>query len=125
MPQMDSFLGKVFSDTLLNREMEKAKVEGIGMQDTFASFLQDFGTSNLAEYSGKKLLETEVLRVMRQEGFTEEQIYEMPLEKLLDIFYNAYLWSAERILSKAQSSTFIQSKSTSRRRKPRPKRYSL
>jgi hypothetical protein len=77
------------------------------MQETFTSFLRDLSNSNLIECSSKKLLEKEVLRVMNREGFSVEQIYEMPLEKLLDIFYDAYLWSAERILSKGQSSKFI------------------
>ncbi len=71
------------------------------MQETFASFLLDLGDSNLRDYSVKDLLEKEVLRIMCKEGFSQEQVYEMPLEKLLDVFYDVYLWNADRILSKA------------------------
>ncbi len=81
--------------------MENRAIEGISMRETFASFLLDLGDSNLRDYSVKDLLEKEVLRIMCKEGFSQEQVYEMPLEKLLDVFYDAYLWNADRILSKA------------------------
>jgi hypothetical protein len=57
--------------------------------------------------SGKELLEVEVLWTMRKEGFSDTQIYEMPIEKLLDLFYSACLWRAHRILSKATIDTFL------------------
>ena len=57
--------------------------------------------------SGKELLETEILRIMRKEGFSDIQVYEMPLEKLLDRFYDAYLCEASRILSKATVNSFL------------------
>jgi|WetSurMetagenome_2_1015567.scaffolds.fasta_scaffold111405_2 hypothetical protein len=44
---------------------------------------------------------------MRKEGFSEEQIYEMPLKKLLELFYDAYFWQANKILSKATIENFI------------------
>jgi hypothetical protein len=44
---------------------------------------------------------------MRKEGFSDIQVYEMPLEKLLDRFYDAYLWEASRILSKATVKSFL------------------
>jgi hypothetical protein len=68
------------------------------MRETFRTFLQEL---DYEPNSGKKLLEIEVLRIMRKEGFSDTQVYEMPLEKLLDRFYDAYLWEASRILSKA------------------------
>lgn len=71
------------------------------MQETFATFLQELDSSNLAECSGKELLEREVLRIMRGEGFSDDQIYSMPLAKLLDLFYDTYLWSTNEILSKS------------------------
>lgn len=45
---------------------------------------------------------------MRKEGFSDEQIYGMPLKKLLDLFYEAYLWKADRILSKASIYEFLE-----------------
>jgi len=73
------------------------------MQETFRSFLQELEEP----CSGKELLEVEVLCIMRKEGFSDEQIYEMPLKKLLDLFYDAYLWKANSILSKATIETFL------------------
>ena len=73
------------------------------MQETFGSFLQELEEP----YSGKELLEEEVLEIMRKEGFSDEQIYDMPLKKLLDLFYDAYLWKAKRILSKATVEDFL------------------
>jgi len=52
------------------------------VQETFGSFLQELEEP----YSGKELLEEEVLEIMRKEGFSDEQIYDMPLKKLLDLF---------------------------------------
>ena len=74
------------------------------MQETFRTFLQELDGD---PDSGKELLETEILRVMRREGFSDIQVYEMPLEKLLDRFYDAYLWEASRILSKATLKSFL------------------
>ena len=68
------------------------------MRETFRTFLQELDDD---PNSGKDLLETEILRIMRKEGLSDIQVYEMPLEKLLDRFYEAYLWEASRILSKA------------------------
>jgi hypothetical protein len=68
------------------------------MRETFRTFLQELDDD---PNSGKELLETEILRIMRKEGFSNMQAYEMPLEKLLDRFYDSYLWEASRILSKA------------------------
>ena len=82
------------------------KTENVGekdMQETFKSFLQELEDP----CSGKDLLETEVVEIMRKEGFSDEQIYEMPLKKLLDLFYEAYLWKANRILSKAKIESFL------------------
>ena len=73
------------------------------MQETFRSFLQELEEP----YSGKELLEEEVLGIMRKEGLSDEQIYDMPLKKLLDLFYDAYLWKANRILSKATVEDFL------------------
>jgi hypothetical protein len=77
------------------------------MQETFRSFLQELEEPSLAESSGKELLEAEVLGIMRREGFSDEQIYGMPLKKLLDLFYDAYLWKTNRILSKATIEIFL------------------
>ncbi len=77
------------------------------MQETFRSFLQELEEPGLAESSGKELLEAEVIGIMRKEGFSDEQIYGMPLEKLLDLFYDAYLWKANRILSKTTIEAFL------------------
>jgi hypothetical protein len=74
------------------------------MQETFRTFLQELDDD---PNSGKELLETEILRIMRKEGFSDIQVYEMPLEKLLDRFYDAYLWEASRILSKATVKSFL------------------
>ena len=73
------------------------------MQETFGSFLQELEEP----YSGKELLEVEVLGIMRKEGFSDEQIYDMPLNKLLDLFYDAYLWKANSILSKSTIENFL------------------
>jgi hypothetical protein len=69
------------------------------MHETFISFLQMLADSNV-DCSGKELLEKEVLGVLRKEGFSKEQIYKMPLERLLDLFYGASRWEAIRILSR-------------------------
>ena len=74
------------------------------MRETFRTFLQELDDD---PNSGKELLETEILRIMRKEGFSDIQVYEMPLEKLLDRFYDAYLWEASRILSKATVNSFL------------------
>ncbi len=72
------------------------------MQETFRSFLQEMDDP----CSGKEFLEAEVIGIMRKEGFSEAQIYGMPLKKLLDLFYDAYLWEANNILSKATIEAF-------------------
>jgi hypothetical protein len=77
------------------------------LQETFASFLKELEEPPYAVNSGKELLEAEVLAVMRKEGFSDQQIYDMSLEKLLDLFYEAYLWKASRILSKATVESFL------------------
>lgn len=77
------------------------------MQETFRSFLQELEDPNGAGCSGKELLEVEVLELMRKEGFSDEQIYEMPLTKLLDLFYDAYLWKAHGVLSGAPIRVFL------------------
>ncbi len=77
------------------------------MQETFRSFLHELDEPGCCGGSGKELLEVEVLGIMRKEGFSDEQIYGMPLEKLLDLFYEAYLWKANKILSKATIETFL------------------
>lgn len=77
------------------------------MQETFRSFLQELEEPSCGGGSGKELLEEEVLGIMRKEGFSDEQIYGMPLKKLLDLFYDAYLWKANRILSKATIEVFL------------------
>jgi hypothetical protein len=77
------------------------------MHETFFSFLQELNNSSSAGCSGHRQLENEVLRILSKEGFSEEQIYEMPLNKLLDLFYDAYLWTAERILSEATTKTSV------------------
>lgn len=78
------------------------------MQETFRSFLQELEEPSCSQSSGKVLLEKEVLGIMRKEGFSDEQIYGMPLKKLLDLFYEAYLWKADRILSKASIYEFLE-----------------
>jgi hypothetical protein len=45
------------------------------MRETFGTFLQELD----APFSGSELLEAEVLRIMRKEGFSYAQVYEMPL----------------------------------------------
>ena len=77
------------------------------MQETFRSFLQGLEEPSCGGSSGKELLEVEGLGIMRKEGFSEEQIYGMPLKKLLDLFYDAYLWKANSILSKTAIEVFI------------------
>jgi hypothetical protein len=78
------------------------------VQETFRSFLQELEEPSCSQSSGKALLEKEVLGIMRKEGFSDEQIYGMPLKKLLDLFYEAYLWKANRILSKASLDEFLE-----------------
>jgi hypothetical protein len=73
------------------------------MQETFRSFLQEMDEPS----SGKELLEAEVIEIMRKEGFSDTQIYDMPLKKLLDLFYEAYLWKASSILPRATIETFL------------------
>ena len=73
------------------------------MRETFRTFLQELDEP----FSGKGLLEAEVLRIMRKEGFSDAEVYEMPLEKLLDLFYDAYLWKASRILSRTTIEGFL------------------
>ena len=77
------------------------------LQETFRSFLKELEAPTCAVDSGKDLLEAEVLSVMRKEGFSNQQVYDMPLEKLLDLFYEAYLWKANRILSRATIDGFV------------------
>ena len=77
------------------------------MQETFRSFLQELEEPGCAGGSGKEFLESEVLGIMRKEGFSDAQIYEMSLKKLLDLFYDAYLWKANSILSKATIEAFL------------------
>ena len=85
---------KYLNKSLKHREGLKAQI----MRETFRTFLQELDDD---PNSGKELLETEILRIMRKEGFSDSQVYEMPLEKLLDRFYDAYFWEASSILSKA------------------------
>ena len=73
------------------------------MRETFRTFLQELDEP----FSGKELLEAEVLRIMRKDGFSDAEVYEMSLEKLLDLFYDAYLWKATGILSKANIEDFL------------------
>jgi hypothetical protein len=73
------------------------------MRETFRTFLQELDKL----FSSKELLEAEVLRVMRKEGFSDTQVYEMPLEKLLDLFYDAYLLKASRILARASKEDLL------------------
>jgi hypothetical protein len=77
------------------------------MEENFRSFLQGLEEPSCGGGSGKELLEVEVLGVMRKEGFSDEQIYGMPLEKLLNLFYEAYLWKANSILSKDAIVVFL------------------
>lgn len=77
------------------------------MQETFTTFLQEIEKSNSTGNSGKNLLEKEVIQIMRKEGFSEQQIYEMPLKKLLELFYSAYLWKANKIISNSTNSIII------------------
>jgi hypothetical protein len=73
------------------------------MRETFRTFLQELDKP----FSSKELLEAEVLSVMRKEGFSDTQLYEMPLKKLLDLFYDAYLLKASRILDRASKEDFL------------------
>jgi len=77
------------------------------MQETFRTFLRELEEHGCGGDSGKELLEAEVLELMRKEGFSDTQIYEMPLKKLLDLFYDVYLWKANRILSGASVQVFM------------------
>jgi hypothetical protein len=77
------------------------------MQENFRSFLQELEEPSCGGSSGKELLEVEVLGIMRKEGFSDEQIYGMPLKKLLDLFYDAYLWKANNILSRSAIEVFL------------------
>jgi hypothetical protein len=74
------------------------------MRETFRTFLQGIEDE---PNSGKELLEAEVLRIMRKDGFSDAQVYEMPLERLLDLFYEAYLWKASGVLSRATFDSFL------------------
>ena len=77
------------------------------MPETFKSFLAELEDPSCRGGSGKELLEVEVLGVMRKEGYSDEQIYGMPLKRLLDLFYDAYLWKANSILSKITNRGFF------------------
>jgi hypothetical protein len=77
------------------------------MHETFKTFLNELEKSDSNPYSGKELLEKEVLQTMHDEGFSEQQISRMPLNRLLELFYDAYLWKAKETLSKSTSKTFI------------------
>jgi hypothetical protein len=77
------------------------------LQETFATFLREMKNSDSARCSEKALLEKEVLRTMLREGFSEQQIYQMPLNKLLDLFYDAYLWKANKTISNSAIAVFI------------------
>jgi hypothetical protein len=57
--------------------------------------------------TGVALLEKEVLQIMHKEGFSDQQVYEMPLEKLLDLFYGAYLWKANNVICNSATTFFI------------------
>ena len=82
------------------------------MKETFATFLRELDNSSFVKNSGKDLLEAEVLKIMRKEGFSDEQIYEMALENLLELFYNAYFWRACKILYNPISKYHTKSKNT-------------
>ncbi len=86
-------------------EVEREKE--FDLQETFRSFLHELDEPPYQSGSGKDLLEAEVLNVMRKEGFSDQQIYDMPLKRLLDLFYEAYLWKASRILSRATIDGFL------------------
>ncbi|MGD6807127.1 MAG: hypothetical protein ACQCN4_09235 [Candidatus Bathyarchaeia archaeon] len=75
------------------------------MHETFVSFLQELEDSRVT-CSGKEFLEKEVLSVLRKEGFSDEEIYKMPLDKLLDLFYDACLWESRRILSQKKPTPY-------------------
>ena len=75
------------------------------MEETFETFLRELDSS-ADKHSGKELLEAEVLRVMRKEGFSDIQIYRMALENLLDLFYDAYHWDADEVFSGKKSKCF-------------------
>jgi hypothetical protein len=77
------------------------------MKETFRSFLEELKENDNDGSAGRELLEKEVLETMRQEGFSDEQIYEMPLVRFLDLFYDAYLQRANSILSKADPEDFL------------------
>ena len=77
------------------------------MRETFTTFLHELEKSDFNHYSGKALLEKEVLQTMHEEGFSEQQIFQMPLNKLLELFYDAYLWKAKETLSKSTSKILI------------------
>jgi hypothetical protein len=82
--------------------------EGICLQETFATFLREMEKSIFDCCSEKALLEKEVLRIMGEEGFSQQQIYEMPLKKLLDLFYGAYIWQADKkIISNSATTIFL------------------
>lgn len=73
------------------------------MDENFRTFLHELNEP----FSGKELLEAEVLRIMHKEGFSDAQVYDMPLEELLDLFYAAYAWKASKILSRATVKAFL------------------
>ena len=81
--------------------------EGICLQETFATFLREMENSSPNCYSEKVLLEKEVLQIMCKEGFSKQQIYEMPLKFFLDLFYGAYLWKANKIISNSATTVFL------------------
>lgn len=82
-----------------------ANAGGLDLEETFETFLRELDSS-ADKHSGKELLEAEVLRVMRKEGFSDIQIYRMALENLLDLFYDAYHWDADEVLSGKKSKCF-------------------
>jgi hypothetical protein len=82
-------------------------VEGICLRETFTTFLHELEKSEFNHHTGKELLEKEVVQTMHEEGFSEQQILQMPLNKLLELFYDAYLWKAKEALSKSNSNIFI------------------
>ena len=77
------------------------------MEETFTTFLRELEKSDFNHYSGKELLEKEVVQTMHEQGFSEQQIFQMPLNKLLELFYDAYLWKANEALSKSTSTVII------------------
>ena len=82
-------------------------MEAKDMEETFRSFLQELEDTSSAGGSGKKLLEKEVLETMHKEGFSDQEIYDMPLKQFLDLFYDAYILKANNILSMSTLENFL------------------